>query len=49
MIHQAMIRRMIDPSQGDRVFIVNEDLKILPRLQIHLRSHRARQDDLAFL
>ncbi len=49
MIHQAVIGGAVDPAEGDGVFIVNEDFKILPRLKLHLLPHGAGQDNLTFL
>ena len=39
MIHQPTIGGAVDPAEGDGVFIVDEDLKILPRLKMHLLPH----------
>jgi hypothetical protein len=46
MIDQAMIWRAVDTAEGDGVFIVDEDFKILPRLQMHVLPHGAWQDNL---
>jgi hypothetical protein len=44
-----MIGRTVDAPEGDGVLIVDEDFKILPRLQMHLLPHGAGQDNLTFL
>jgi hypothetical protein len=42
MVHQAVIGRAVDPAEGDGVLVVDEDFKILPRLQMHLLPHGTR-------
>ncbi len=49
MIHQAVIGGAVDTAKRDGVFIVDEDFKILPRLQMHLLPHGAGQDNLTLL
>lgn len=49
MIHQTLIRRSIDTPKRDGVLIIDENLKILPRLQMHLLPNRTWQNNLTFL
>ena len=49
MIHQALIGGAVDTAQSDGILIIDEDLKILPRLEMHLLPNRARQNNLTFL
>jgi hypothetical protein len=49
MIHQTVIRGAVDTAKGDGVLIGDENLKILPRLQMHLLAHGAGQDNLPLL
>jgi len=49
MIHQTVIWGTVDAAQSDSVFIINEDLKILPRFEMHLLPNSARQNNLTFL
>ena len=49
MVHQAIIGWAVDPAEGDGVFIVDKDFKILPRLQMHLLSNGAGQDNPTLL
>ncbi len=49
MIHQTVIGGAVDAAQSDGVFIIYEDLKILPRLEMHLLPNSARQNNLTFL
>lgn len=49
MIHQAMIGGTVDTAEGDGVFIVDDDFKILPRPKVHFLPHGGGQDNLTFL
>lgn len=49
MIHQTVIGGAVNAAQGNGVFIIDEDLKILPWLEMHLLPNSARQNNLTFL
>lgn len=48
VINEPLIRVTGNAPKHDGVLILDEHLKILPRLQMHLLPHRTGQDDLAF-
>ena len=49
MIHQTVIRWAVDAAQSYGVFIIDKNLKILPRLEMHLFPNSTRQNNLTFL
>ena len=46
VVDQALVRPAGDTAEQDGVVVIDENLEILPRLQVQSLPHRTGQDDL---